>query len=684
MKRVSGSQLRGLSKTKADRKKITGNPSSPEDALEQYIDLFDHAPVGYFTLDDEGIIRQANLASAHLLNVERDQMIGLSFSTFVTPEFQITFNDFLKNEFKDNTREICKISLFRDGDKPFYALLEAILAADGKTRRVVMQDITARGQLEAQFAYQATVLANMSDAVISTDSELQIRSWNHAAEVMYGWAEHEVLGKHIDEICGTKFIGLTPNDAQKHLFSNGIWRGEVTQQRRDGTVFYAQTSVASIRDAHGTIIGGIAINTDITERKRAQEALASSEAELRVLFASIRDAVMVLDKDGVYRRIAPTNQGLLYKSMHEMLGKRLDEIFEAEQAASFLNTIQNVLETNQPIQIEYELVINTQRLCFEASISPMPNNNVLWVARDITERKQGERELRETKVLLEKTFASLDQAVFVIMGKDRKVVACNPAAKRIFGYREYEIIGHDTKFMYANHTDYEQYPQKLISALDAHSAYHTEVELRRKDGTIFPAEVIETGIMNDEGVRTGVVSVIRDITERKHAEEKLTYLSTHDGLTGLYNRGYFDENMARLERGRQYPISIVMADIDHMKSINDNLGHATGDIMLKNVAKVLTTAFRAEDIVARIGGDEFAILMPNTGEVEAKQALQRVRHVVHHHNSLYDAPPLSLSLGAKTAIGKMSLSELFKEADAEMYADKMKRNNLPPNHKKEK
>ncbi len=670
MKKVLSTPRSRPAKKASDAKKSASFPSSAGVGLENYIDLFDFAPVGYLVLDRNGLIHQANLTSAEMLHMDRDGMILQPLQSFISTEFHLTFNDFLKKVFKSNVKEICKISLIREDNKPFFVLLEAVPAADGKVCRVIVLDITARGQLEAQFAYQATVLANMSDAVISTDSELNIRSWNHAAEVMYGWTEQEVLGKTIDAVCQTEFIDTTAALAQAELIERGVWRGEVTQQRKDGTLFYAYASVASIRDTHGSIIGGITINTDITERKKEQEALASSEAELRALFASIRDAVMVIDKDGVYRRIAPTNPSLLYKPTQEMLGKRLEDIFDTKQSRYFIKTIQNVLKTNQPIQIEYELVINKLHFWFETSISPMPNNNTLWVARDITERKSREKELRETKNLLEKTFASLDQAVFVVERKTRNVLACNPAVERIFGYREYEVIGHNTQFMYANRADYEHYPDELIPALDTHSVYHVEVQMCRKDGTIFPAEVTETGILDDDGVRTGVVSVIRDITERKQAEERLTYLSTHDGLTGLYNRGYFDETLTRLEGGRQYPISIVMVDVDHMKMINDSLGHIAGDIMLKNVSRILTTAFRTEDIVARIGGDEFAVVMPNTGETEAKKVLHRVRHVLHQHNSTNNSHALSLSMGVSTTNQKIKLSDLLKKADAEMYADK--------------
>ena len=106
-----------------------------------------------------------------------------------------------------------------------------------------------------------------------------------------------------------------------------------------------------------------------------------------------------------------------------------------------------------------------------------------------------------------------------------------------------------------------------------------------------------------------IVSVV-DITQQKRAEDRLRFLSTHDVLTGLYNRAFFEEETTRMERGRHYPISVLMVDVDHLKITNDRRGHAAGDSLLRRAAAVLRAAFRTEDVVARIGGDEFAVLLP--------------------------------------------------------------------------
>jgi diguanylate cyclase (GGDEF)-like protein len=128
--------------------------------------------------------------------------------------------------------------------------------------------------------------------------------------------------------------------------------------------------------------------------------------------------------------------------------------------------------------------------------------------------------------------------------------------------------------------------------------------------------------------------------------------------------------MARLEHGREFPVSIMMADLEYLKDTNDQYGHAARDTLLKRVAQALNAAFRAEDVVARIGGDEFAVLLPATDATAAEVSLQRVRQVIQENNAAHTGTPIRISLGVSTAETPAPLSGVLKGADANMYCEK--------------
>lgn len=169
-----------------------------------------------------------------------------------------------------------------------------------------------------------------------------------------------------------------------------------------------------------------------------------------------------------------------------------------------------------------------------------------------------------------------------------------------------------------------------------------------------------------------------DITERKQLEEKLKFISFHDPLTGLYNRYYFEEEFSRLENCRCLPVALIIADLDGLKYVNDTLGHKMGDEYIKVCGTILKSSVRKSDVVARIGGDEFGIILPKSNDIAARKVISRINDKICKFNldekKVFEA---SMSIGFAVSSSKeLDRDKLFREADNAMYADKQRRKKI--------
>ena len=292
-------------------------------------------------------------------------------------------------------------------------------------------------------------------------------------------------------------------------------------------------------------------------------------------------------------------------------------------------------------------------------------------------KHQMELNLKESEQWLVTTLRCIGDAVMATDAAGR-VKFLNHVAEHLTGWNQADAVerGLTQVFNILAAEDVLSIPIDRI-ILEAPSVDRpSEAILLAKTGVQTPIEYRAATIRGETGHEVGVVLVFRDITERKQAEEKLHYLSTHDVLTGVYNRAYFEEELARLERGRHFPVSVIIGDIDRFKSANDVYGHLAGDTLLREAAQVIKAAFRAEDVVTRIGGDEFAVLLPLTDTNATTEAVARIKQSIAAYNEAHRDCPLAISFGAATAEAG-PLTDTLKEADKRMYREKLVNRSRP-------
>jgi len=288
------------------------------------------------------------------------------------------------------------------------------------------------------------------------------------------------------------------------------------------------------------------------------------------------------------------------------------------------------------------------------------------VCREIKELQTPEMIHSSSEELFRTLFVSSPIGIFIV--QDGKFQAVNPQFQNITGYSRAELFNLDAmSIVYPEDRDFVRL--HAANMLKGKQSLPYQYRIITRDGSL--KWVLETVASIEYNGRPAAMGNFMDINNLKQTEEKLRFLSLHDPLTGLYNRTYFEEEMKRLQSGRHYPVGMVICDIDGLKLVNDTLGHDMGDRLLQDAAQTLRKGFRESDVVARVGGDEFAILLPNAPAAAVENCCRRIQEAVAASNQYRSNPPLSISCGY--AVGydpETSMIDLYREADSNMYREK--------------
>lgn len=396
------------------------------------------------------------------------------------------------------------------------------------------------------------------------------------------------------------------------------------------------------------------------------------------LYEEIPDLFVIHDLEGKISYVNCFVLKLLDYTPQEVLQKNLKDFISPRFLANYSRYLQNIAEKNHVQEVLCLLTKKKQERFLEFNVVVYRQNDkapqIRGVARDITERKWAEKALVDVLGRFESIIEYTPLVAIQGFDPNGCIYHWNPVSEKLYGMSRRDVLEKPFHELFLEGQETERFKE------DLKQVFEEGIPTKARECAIVTANgetrwVYSSMFPVREGERClEAIRMEMDITERKKVEEKLEYLSIHDALTGLYNRGYFEEEIRRLDTPRFRPASIIVCDVDNLKPINDILGHAQGDVLLKATAKAISQPFRSSDVVARIGGDEFAIILPHTPNNIALQACERIKESVKQYNDSNPQFPLSISLGVSTSTSlEHSLIDTFREADRAMYRDKIKK-----------
>lgn len=414
------------------------------------------------------------------------------------------------------------------------------------------------------------------------------------------------------------------------------------------------------------------------------DKLSVLEQRFRSLFWQSPDAVFAFDRAGVYQAVNPiaqkivgfTRENLGVTNYRDVL---TTEAMHEDDFAVFDTAFQNTVE-GEPQNFEVGFInADGDRRIYECMFVPIVVNEqiegVFAIVKDVSERVAAQEKRR----ILQKSLESSDNAVMVVDIRDRSlpVVFVNPAFTVMTGYSAEEVLGAPAKRMNGPDTDPEEIA-RISEAVRAGQATTVTLKSYRRDGTPFWNQVSLAPVRNECNKVTHFAAIMNDISVKKEQEKRLAYQATHDVLTGLANRSLFEDRLEHdvaLARRSKKLLAVLFIDLDEFKPINDTLGHKIGDALLQSVARRLDVCTRPTDTLARFGGDEFVLLLPELESMdEAERVADRIlRELALPHRVGVHELYISASIGISMIDDDLESPEkLLQQADMAMYKAKQR------------
>jgi len=696
---------------------------------EQFRAVFDQSPdlIALVSLP-EGRIVEVNRAALLAYQRPREQIVGktaIELGLWASPDERARYVELLLSH--RSIRDF-EAALKRPDGKRFYALMNGnVVTINGQPFALIsVRDVTARKQAEQRLSESAAAVRNLELAldqhaiVAITDPKGSITYVNDKFCAISGYSREELIGADHRLVNSGYHSTEFFRDLWSTIAHGKVWKGELRNRAKSEAIYWVDSTLVPFLDAAGSPHQYVAIHTDISERKRAEQwqrhyahtlGLIAAETPLDSVLESIASfaeqhsdnafcvvrlhegeqrrpvrgaaaaqavaaALAAIDASGV---AADGDASRLLQLGH---GDRLVDILPPPDAASATDIGERARAANtgfrscalEPITAADQQVLGAIALYRQTPATPQPEQMALLresagLAALAIERAHHQSEQRLAKVVFEQSVEGI-----LLSDHSDRIVMVNPAFEQLTGYPASEVIGRSPDLLQSNRHE-PAFFEQVRAALASEDGWQGEVWIRHRSGESRPVWLSIVMVRDAVGVITHRIRVMSDISEQKFQAARIEQLAFYDSLTGLPNRALFLDRLEHtLEAARRHGQhgALLFLDLDRFKEINDSQGHAVGDQALVEVARRFVAVARKEETVARLGGDEFVLIAEGARQAAAALIAERLQRVLADPLQVAET---TLVLAASIGIALYpddgdSVKDLIKHADIAMYRAK--------------